>query len=76
MVLTVDFFNVHRGQRLIFPLFVPCENLIKAKYALGLDVGPTYTKISGCLNKATNLTEVCEAVSKPFDALHDLKDTP
>jgi len=51
------------------------ENLVKAKDALGLDVGPGDTEISGCLDEASDLAEVWEAVSKPYGALVDLKGT-
>ena len=51
------------------------ENLIKAKDALALDVGPSSTEISDCLNEASDLAEVWEAVSKPFSVLLDLKAT-
>ena len=50
-------------------------NLVKAKDALGLDVGASSTDISGCLDEVSDLTEVWEAVSKPYGALLDLKDT-
>lgn len=51
------------------------ENLVKAKDALGLDVGPITNEISGCLDEVSDLQEVWEAVSKPYGALLDLKDT-
>jgi len=50
-------------------------NLIKAKDALGLDVGATSTEISGCLDEVSDLTEVWEAIAKPYSSLLDLKDT-
>lgn len=50
-------------------------NLIKAKDALGLDVGATNSEISTCLEEVSDLTEVWEAVSKPYGVLLDLKDT-
>ena len=50
-------------------------NLVKAKDALGLDVGSTSTEISGCLDEVSDLTEVWEAVGKPYGVLLDLKDT-
>ena len=50
------------------------ENLVKAKDALGLDVGAISTEISGCLDEVSDLTEVWEAVSKPYGALLDVKD--
>jgi len=50
-------------------------NLIKAKDALDLDVGVTSTEISGCLDEVSDLTEVWEAIAKPYNSLLDLKDT-
>ncbi|KAL7555016.1 hypothetical protein ACHAWF_018608 [Thalassiosira exigua] len=51
------------------------ENLVKAKDALGLEVGAMSTEISGCLDEVSDLTEVWEAVSKPYGSLVELKDT-
>jgi dynein heavy chain 1 len=47
----------------------------KAKDALGLDVGPSSTEISNCLDEVFDLREVWDAVSKPFSALAEVKDT-
>lgn len=51
------------------------ENLIKAKDALNLDVGETNNAISGCLVEVSELSEVWQALSKPFDALDTLKNS-
>jgi dynein heavy chain 1 len=51
------------------------ENLIKAKDALNLDVGEINNDISGCLVEVSELTEVWEAISKPWEALANLKET-
>ncbi len=51
------------------------ENLIKAKDALGIDAGVMNSDISDCLDEIRDLTEVWEAVSKPYTALLDLKDS-
>ena len=47
----------------------------KAKDALGLDAGPSSAEISSCLDEVFDLKEVWEAVSKPFSALVDVKET-
>ena len=52
------------------------ENLVKAKDALGLDVGATSTSISACLNELSDLKEVWEVVSKPHETLQAIKDSP
>ncbi|KAK1747403.1 dynein heavy chain [Skeletonema marinoi] len=51
------------------------ENLTKAKDALGLDAGVVSSDLSDCLDEIRDLTEVWEAVSKPYTALLDLKDS-
>ena len=51
------------------------ENLTKAKDALGLDAGVVSSDLSDCLDEIRDLTEVWEAVSKPYTALLELKDS-
>ena len=51
------------------------ENLTKAKDALGLDAGVVNSDLSDCLDEVRDLTEVWEAMSKPYSALLDLKDS-
>eukprot|EP00804_Cyclotella_cryptica_P026574 CCRYP_014010-RA/>CCRYP_014010-RA protein AED:0.03 eAED:0.03 QI:237/1/1/1/0.92/0.78/14/3696/3180 len=51
------------------------ENLIKAKDSLNLDVGEIKNNISSYLVEVSELTEVWEAISKPWDALSSLKET-
>lgn len=51
------------------------EHLSKAKDALGLDIGSFSDGTSCCLEEVFDLTEVWEAVSKPYNALLEIKDT-
>ena len=51
------------------------ENLTKAKDALCLTAGVVSSDISDCLDEIRDLAEVWEAVSKPYTALLDLKDS-
>ena len=51
------------------------QNLIKAKDALNLDVGEINSDISNCLVELSELTEVRQAISKPWEALARLKET-
>ena len=51
------------------------ENLIKAKDALNFDVGEINNDILGCLVEVSELTEVWETISKPWEALASLKET-
>ena len=52
------------------------ENIIKAKDALGLEHTAEDNALAECLEELTALKEVWEAVTKPFDALQTIKDTP
>jgi dynein heavy chain 1 len=66
--LTKFEFNIKKAQ-------LDQENLSKAKDALGMDVGPGSDEIARCLDEVFDLTEVWEAVSKPYTALLEIKDT-
>eukprot|EP00562_Extubocellulus_spinifer_P009490 CAMPEP_0178491962 /NCGR_PEP_ID=MMETSP0696-20121128/11685_1 /TAXON_ID=265572 /ORGANISM="Extubocellulus spinifer, Strain CCMP396" /LENGTH=4359 /DNA_ID=CAMNT_0020119857 /DNA_START=116 /DNA_END=13193 /DNA_ORIENTATION=+ len=50
------------------------ENLIKAKDALGLEAVAADNALSSCLDELCDIKEVWEAMSKPYDALNELKD--
>ena len=52
------------------------ENLIKAKDALRLEHTAEDNALAECLEELMALKEVWEAVTKPFDVLQTIKDTP
>ena len=52
------------------------ENLVRAKDALGLEHTAEGNAVSECVEELIELKEVWEAVSKPFDQLHDIKEMP
>ena len=52
------------------------ENLIKAKDALGLDTKLSNSNIQSCLDEMTDLKEVWDAVSTPFESLEKIKLIP
>ena len=52
------------------------ENLVRAKDALGLEHSMENNEIVGSLNELADLKEVWEAMTQPFEALEEIKDSP